>query len=412
MTLLGLALLAIALAGHTGLWTTFVNRLHATTLPKSGVNVVNVIGLGTLCALPPICLWLVATRGVAWLWQPNHDAALDLARWYALAGLPLGCYALAAWGKRRFLTRRPTALRRERDELIDLQKRLGGRLATGFRGLMAALPGNQCFQLVISEKELALPRLAPGLDGLTIAHVSDLHFTGSIDKRHFSEVVRLTNQLKCDMVLITGDIVDKAQCIDWIPETLGKLAAPMGVFAILGNHDVRLKSQVSRLVQALVDNGIEYVGGRWTRLRAPGGSIILAGNELPWIRPAADMGTSPSAAAEPQTLRILLAHSPDEYEWARRRQFDLMLAGHNHGGQICLPLIGPLFSPSRYGVKYASGTFDEPPTVLHVSRGISAMDPLRYNCPPELTKLVLRSPVALVESAEATATAAVSERRD
>lgn len=66
-----------------------------------------------------------------------------------------------------------------------------------------------------------------------------------------------------------------------------------------------------------------------------------------------------------------------------------MLAGHNHGGQICLPLIGPVYSPSRYGVKYAGGTFREGHAVMHVSRGVSAKRPLRWNCPPEITRLVL-----------------------
>jgi predicted MPP superfamily phosphohydrolase len=89
-------------------------------------------------------------------------------------------------------------------------------------------------------------------------------------------------------------------------------------------------------------------------------------------------------------VRILLAHSPDQLSWARRNDIDLMLAGHTHGGQIRFPLIGPILAPSRYGVRYAAGTFYLPPVVMHVSRGISGLQPLRFNCPPELTKLVLR----------------------
>jgi predicted MPP superfamily phosphohydrolase len=89
-------------------------------------------------------------------------------------------------------------------------------------------------------------------------------------------------------------------------------------------------------------------------------------------------------------LHVLLAHSPDQFKWARRRDFDLMLAGHTHGGQICLPVIGPIHCPSWHGVKYASGVFFEPPTVMHVSRGVSSELPIRLNCRPEVTKLVLR----------------------
>src|SRR5262249_32468011 len=89
-------------------------------------------------------------------------------------------------------------------------------------------------------------------------------------------------------------------------------------------------------------------------------------------------------------LRVLLAHTPDRYAWARARGFDLMLAGHTHGGQICFPVIGPTVCPSLYGTKYASGFFHERPTLLHVNRGTASLFPLRINCPPELSKLVLR----------------------
>jgi predicted MPP superfamily phosphohydrolase len=84
-----------------------------------------------------------------------------------------------------------------------------------------------------------------------------------------------------------------------------------------------------------------------------------------------------------------LAHTPDQIEWARVHDFDLMLAGHTHGGQIQLPGFGAVLSPSRYGVEYAEGTFYEHPTLMHVSRGISGTRQLRLNCPPELTKLIL-----------------------
>jgi predicted MPP superfamily phosphohydrolase len=67
------------------------------------------------------------------------------------------------------------------------------------------------------------------------------------------------------------------------------------------------------------------------------------------------------------------------------------VAGHTHGGQICFPLIGPIHCPSWHGVKYASGVFVEPPTVMHVSRGVSSELPIRLNCRPEVTKLVLRT---------------------
>ena len=87
---------------------------------------------------------------------------------------------------------------------------------------------------------------------------------------------------------------------------------------------------------------------------------------------------------------LLVSHSPDVAESLGGTPVDLVLAGHTHGGQIRLPVLGPVYAPSLYGCRFASGVFWMDPTLLYVSRGISGREPIRYNCVPELTKLVLR----------------------
>jgi hypothetical protein len=158
---------------------------------------------------------------------------------------------------------------------------------------------------------------------------------------------------------------------------------------------------MSLLVAEVERAGWHYLGGRWCELRVRGHSIVLAGNELPWLSPPADMSTFHVPADVRRGVRILLSHSPDQIQWARTRDFDLMLAGHTHGGQIRLPVIGPLIGQSRYGVRYCSGVFHVPPTLLHVSRGVSGLQNLRINCRPELTKLILKCGAPLtVDGAE------------
>ena len=88
-------------------------------------------------------------------------------------------------------------------------------------------------------------------------------------------------------------------------------------------------------------------------------------------------------------LRIVLSHSPDQLGWARAQDADLMLAGHTHGGQIRIPPLGAIFSPSVWGVKHISGVYYSPPTILHVTRGISGGTPARWLCPPEIARLKL-----------------------
>jgi predicted MPP superfamily phosphohydrolase len=127
------------------------------------------------------------------------------------------------------------------------------------------------------------------------------------------------------------------------------------------------------------------LGGRALDRSLRGVPATLIGNEHPWFkRPR----LNPDCEGR---FRLLLSHSPDQIWWARRHNVTLMLAGHTHGGQGRLPLLGPLLSPSFHGSRYASGSFFKPPTTLHVSRGLSGTHLLRINCRPELSLLTLRA---------------------
>jgi predicted MPP superfamily phosphohydrolase len=128
--------------------------------------------------------------------------------------------------------------------------------------------------------------------------------------------------------------------------------------------------------------------GQWHSIVIDGVKILLTGNELPWYRDADKSGDAPDDVFD---LRILLSHSPDQISWAKVRGFDLMFAGHTHGGQIAFPLIGPIVAPSKYGVRYAAGTYQIEDMIMHVSRGISGDEPIRLCCPPELGLFTIRS---------------------
>ncbi|NIL97790.1 MAG: hypothetical protein GTO76_08630, partial [Planctomycetales bacterium] len=315
--------------------------------------------------------------------------------WSANISLPLlyviFCWAIAVWTVPQFL--RPhrgddkAVLISNHTTLVDMAEQLTGasRLG-GLARLGARLPGNQVLQLLIHEENIRIPNLPPALEGLSLTHVSDLHFTGELPKSFFQEVVRRANDLEGDMIAITGDIVDREACFEWLPDTLGQLRASQGIYFVLGNHDTRVDSD--RLRQLLAGCGLIDLGGRWLATECRGQQIVLAGNELPWFGPVVDLSDVPDRGGG-GPFRILLAHSPDQLEWARRHEFDLMLAGHTHGGQIHLPWSGPVVSATRIGTDFAAGLCSAPPTVLHVSRGISQTIPLRLRCPPELARLTL-----------------------
>ncbi len=92
----------------------------------------------------------------------------------------------------------------------------------------------------------------------------------------------------------------------------------------------------------------------------------------------------------PADFRILLSHSPDLFYKAQGWGVDLMLSGHNHGGQIRLPLVGPVFMPSRYSRRFDRGFFRQNGTLMYVNEGVGGKHPVRYGCPPEVSRMVLR----------------------
>lgn len=392
MIALNFVLAAIALVGHWALWVAAVNNIHATRMPRPLLRLLTMISLHGMCVVAPLVLaaisypagWEVVARG-------NWERIPKLLSIYAAVCLIAACLEIFRRIWRRLVAVKPAVLLSNHTTAVDLR----GDYAELFEAprwldrVLLKLPMNEALCLDVREKTIEIPRLAPELDGLVIAHLSDLHFSGRIGRAFFDEVVKRTNAMQADLIAITGDIVDKAHCFPWIPETLGRLQARHGVYYVLGNHDKRVPVQTLRAL--LKAAGLIDMGGRWQTIEVRGKQVLLAGNELPWFGPAADMSRCTALDLDPPAFKIALVHTPDQYRWARRYEFDLMLAGHTHGGQVQLPIIGAVFAPSRHGVKYASGTFHEGATVLHVSQGVSSLLPLRWNCRPELAKLVLRS---------------------
>jgi uncharacterized protein len=316
---------------------------------------------------------------------------------------------LTAW---RCLRRPPAALASNHTTTVDVAAQLGRRpIAAGRHSLAAHLPFNEIFQVDFTEKTLHLPQLPPAWEGLTVLHLSDLHMHGLPDRRFFQHVVELCNAWEPDLVALTGDIVDTKRHHRWVVPVLGRLRWRVAGFAILGNHDSWYEPELTR--RRLRRVGFGVLGNGWQQTEVRGVPLVVIGHEGPWFPPEPDLSGCPSPLTPlPQrgegnrqlplspewergsggegVFRLCLSHTPDHMPWARRHRIDLMLAGHVHGGQIRIPPLGSVFVPSIYGRRYDCGLFHEPPTLLHVSRGVGGEHPLRFNCRPEVTKLVLR----------------------
>lgn len=378
------ALILLLLAiGQFELLVALVNRLHALRIRGPALRWVRDVHEVLIVALPLVLAWLLAvggaqlTFGDGWTKLPWFWAA-----YLGLCGLgSVGFFVSAMRSARR---RVPAAQVSNDSRSVDLAQRLGYRpLARGPYRMLARLPRNEIFRVEVSDKTYRLPRLSEAWDGLSILHLTDLHLIGTIDLPFFEALVDLAAESPADMVVFTGDLLDDQRLIDWLPSTLGRMTAPLGCYFILGNHDWYLEPDEIR--RRLSDLGWHDVAGTTRELTRDGTSLVIGGSERPWMGDHPDFSRTPADA-----FRILLSHTPDNLRWARRHDVDLMLSGHNHGGQVVPPLIGPIYAPSLYGCRYISGAFDAPPTLLYVSRGISGRHPVRWRCPPELTRLILR----------------------
>ncbi len=380
------ALLLLAwYAGHCELWTGWLNRIYAKPWSRRRLNRWRrwhdwSLLLGPVVLVGWIGLWSPAVLlGGDWIdmdWPATVYAAACTAGFASLV-------TRSAWKQ---LAPRPAAFLSHNSHVLDLAEQLGGRpIGDGRHQGMARLPCNQAFELDITTRTIHVDNLPPEWDGFSIVQWTDLHLTGTIDRNWFETVVELTNRLEPDLAVCTGDLLDDMTLLDWLPATLGRIESKLGRCFVLGNHDWHLQPEQIRQTMTR-DAGWTNVAESCIAWEHKGRQIEIAGTECPWMGELSNLKTKPDG-----TFRLVLSHTPDNIHWAAENDADLVLAGHNHGGQVCLPLIGPVYSPSRYGVRYAAGDFQVGPTLMIVSRGLSGRHPLRYLCRPELVKVVLKA---------------------
>lgn len=389
-----IVLAALVTLGHLAIWIATFNQLHATNSPPP-LRKLSYPGVGLAIFFFPSLIF--------WIDQTNWSEETTWAQWFAssswLARVYLPCcfgfslVTLAFWIYRKWETvTNERKLSQHSIERHNFSESVFRKHPESAGKLWARIPGNQSLDLAVEKRTLCIPAIAPAFHQLKITHISDLHLTGTIPQTYFDLVVDEANAIQSDLIVITGDIIDRIECWDWLEETIGRLSAPLGIYFILGNHDRKIK-QETRLRDQLTGLGFHDVSSGWTQVKVGAAKLHLCGNELPWFPLADDFPDCPPEYSDGD-LRILLSHSPDQWSWARKREIELTLAGHCHGGQIRLPIAGPIVSPSRHGVRYASGFFESYGHSMLVTRGISGEEAIRLNCPPELAQVIIETETA------------------
>ncbi len=381
-----LTLLAAA-AGHVALSVAVVNVAYGQPWPRWMQRLVRAAHDAWLLLGTPWLTWLLVRSNVLagepWLLLPEPLLA------YLTVCLVAALLILPAVTLVRWLRPPPPELVANHSHVVDIAAKLGRRpvCSSGRHQLMARLPINEQYSLEVAERTICMGQVPQAWDGLTILHISDLHFAGTVAEPYFHSVVAELTGRHCDLIALTGDIVDGKQFYDWIVPVLSPLRASEGKFAILGNHDSWY--EVRRIRSELARSGFELLSGRCIERPLRGHRLVLAGFEEPWLEPMPQWTAEPDGQQR-RAFRLLLSHSPDSVYAAARLGVDLMLAGHSHGGQVRLPLVGPVYLPSRYGRRFDAGLFRIGHTLLHVTRGISGKHPLRVRCRPEAVYLTLK----------------------
>lgn len=235
---------------------------------------------------------------------------------------------------------------------------------------------------------LSFPGKTP-LSHIVALQFSDVHIGPGFSPHALEEAVRQMRQVHPDLYLFTGDLTGLrplARYASFVIEQLRSLQAPLGKWAVWGNHDCCDSPEL--FPEVMRRSGFVLLENTYARLW-PGGPVV--GGVKDGIHSKPNLRLFQNVQAP---FRLLLLHEPDLIDMAPANSFDLALAGHTHGGQISLPVIGTVVLP-RYGRRYPAGLYNAAGGKLYVNRGLGTSDfPLRLGVPGELTVFHLCIPSA------------------
>lgn len=262
--------------------------------------------------------------------------------------------------------------------------------------------------LVVTRQEIEFDQWNPAFENLTIAMISDVHGgSNAVDEVKLREVVRTANELNADVIVLLGDFVSESSVdpailkmpVETVAQNLEGLRARYGVYVIMGNHDTVYGGD--RVEAAFAGTGYQVLRSEIAEIDSNGAKLRLIGlidqmDVEEWGAYAATL-RSKLAAFDASSDVIALTHSPDPIKFITGKysiapDLRLVLAGHTHGGQVRLPLLGRPIVPSTYGQKYAYGHSSENGVDMFVTAGVgTSILPFRFLVPPEIMLLTVKS---------------------
>lgn len=231
----------------------------------------------------------------------------------------------------------------------------------------------QCWGVQATHTEAVLPGLPAGFDGFTIVHLSDLH--GHPYGPDSERLLRMTAEQEPDLIVVTGDLIDRKEQLDMVPALARGLAAIAPAYYVTGNHEWALGGgAVKELKALLTECGVTVLSNRSELLERDGGQVVLAGVDDPngyadQLSPEGLYGAI--QLKYPGAYTVLLAHRNDRFGQYANAGYDFVLSGHGHGGIVRLPFVGGLIGTDRrFFPRWSSGLYTVGDSTLFVSRGL------------------------------------------
>ena len=243
----------------------------------------------------------------------------------------------------------------------------------------------------VREVDIPLAGLPPDLDGLRILHLSDIHLSAFLSEAEFARVIDAALHLHPQLAVVTGDLISgHSDPLDACIRQLARLKADAGVFACMGNHEryARAEDYTARQSARL---GIRFLRGQAQTLRFGNATLNLAGLDFQSQRDRGQYLRGAERLIVPGATNLLLQHNPDVFPAAARQGYNLLLAGHTHGGQVTVEILDRSINPARFFTPYVYGLYRQGNAAAYVTRGIGTIGiPARIGAPPEISLLRLR----------------------
>jgi predicted MPP superfamily phosphohydrolase len=243
----------------------------------------------------------------------------------------------------------------------------------------------------VREIDVPFADLPPDLDGLRILQLTDIHLSPFLSERELARAVDAAIETRPHLAVITGDLISsRGDPLDACIRQLARLRADSGVFACMGNHE-RYAGAEGYAAAAGVAAGVRFLRRAALRLRFGTATLNLAGVDYQSIFRKHDYLRGVERMVVPGALNVLLSHNPDVYPVASRQGYNLILAGHTHGGQVNVEILDQSLNPARFFTPYVYGLYHTGRAAVYVSRGIGTIGvPARIGAPPEISFLRLR----------------------